>query len=261
MSLVALYVSSHLRFPNATNCSTLQCTAAHCVTLQFTATDCKALQHTRTPRALETAIPSCMSRICFVWGAARRCNALQDTTRHCNTLQHTAAHCSTLQHTAAHCSTLQHTAAHCSTLQHTAAHCSTLQHTAAHCSTLQHTAAHCSTPHHNATHCNPKLQMCCLCCNVYCCTTQLYRNSRNYAQLHATRRCCALQQCCNSLSYVATVLSATTTPLSGLWLFDCSSHCNTLQHTATHCNTLQHTAAHRSTLQHTATHCDTRNTL
>jgi len=51
---------------------------------------------------------------------------------------------------------------------------------------------------------------------------------------------------------------------------DCSTHCNTLQHThsqgmqfqyacaagniATHCNTLQHTATHCNTLQHTATH-------
>ena len=47
-----------------------------------------------------------------------------------------------------------------------------------------------------------------------------------------------------------------------------STHCNTLQHTATHCNTqryvshtrvntLQHTATHCNTLQHTATHCNT----
>jgi len=28
----------------------------------------------------------------------------------------------------------------------------------------------------------------------------------------------------------------------------CSTHCNTLQHTATHCNTLQHTATHCNTL-------------
>jgi len=34
----------------------------------------------------------------------------------------------------------------------------------------------------------------------------------------------------------------------------CTTHCNTLQHTATHCNTLQCTAAHCNTLQHTATH-------
>jgi len=33
-----------------------------------------------------------------------------------------------------------------------------------------------------------------------------------------------------------------------------TSHCNTLQHTATHCNTLQHTATHCNTLQHTAKH-------
>jgi len=36
-----------------------------------------------------------------------------------------------------------------------------------------------------------------------------------------------------------------------------STHCNTLQHTATPCSTLQHTASHCNTLQHTATHCNT----
>jgi len=34
------------------------------------------------------------------------------------------------------------------------------------------------------------------------------------------------------------------------WVCEMSSHCNTLQHTATHCNTLQHTATHWNTLQH-----------
>jgi len=33
-----------------------------------------------------------------------------------------------------------------------------------------------------------------------------------------------------------------------------TTHCNTLQHTATNCNTLQHTATHCNTLQHTTTH-------
>ena len=36
-----------------------------------------------------------------------------------------------------------------------------------------------------------------------------------------------------------------------------TSHCNTLQHTATHCNTLQHTATYCLTLLRTATHCNT----
>jgi len=35
-------------------------------------------------------------------------------------------------------------------------------------------------------------------------------------------------------------------------IYQCATHCNTLQHTATHCNTLQHTATHCNTLQHTA---------
>ena len=34
-----------------------------------------------------------------------------------------------------------------------------------------------------------------------------------------------------------------------------SSHCNTLQHTATHCNTLQHTATHCNTLQCDSVYC------
>jgi len=62
-----------------------------------------------------------------------------------------------------------------------------------------------------------------------------------------------------------------------VWLFTCvTSHCQTLQLTATHCSTiirnntlirrmtvhvcdltLQHTATHYNTLQHTATHCNT----
>jgi len=36
-----------------------------------------------------------------------------------------------------------------------------------------------------------------------------------------------------------------------------TTHCNTMQHTATQCNTLQHTATHCNTLQHTATYCTT----
>jgi len=36
-----------------------------------------------------------------------------------------------------------------------------------------------------------------------------------------------------------------------------SSHCNTLQHTATHYHTLPHNATHCNALQRTATHCNT----
>ena len=38
-----------------------------------------------------------------------------------------------------------------------------------------------------------------------------------------------------------------------------TTHCNTLQHTATRCNTLQHTATPCNTLQHTATRMLTNN--
>ena len=46
---------------------------------------------------------------------------------------------------------------------------------------------------------------------------------------------------------------------SFLWIVigRCTTHCNTLQHTAKHCNTLQHTAKHCNTLQDTATRCST----
>ena len=37
----------------------------------------------------------------------------------------------------------------------------------------------------------------------------------------------------------------------------CTTHCNTVPHSATHCNTLQHAATHCTTLQHTATRCNT----
>ena len=36
-----------------------------------------------------------------------------------------------------------------------------------------------------------------------------------------------------------------------------TTHCNTLQHTATHCDTLRHTVTHCCTRRHTVTHCNT----
>ena len=53
---------------------------------------------------------------------------------------------------------------------------------------------------------------------------------------------------CNTLQYTATHYDT---------LRHTATHCNTLQHTATHCDTLRHTATHCDTLRHTATHCDT----
>jgi len=91
------------------------------------------------------------------------------------------------------------------------------------------------------------------------CTNQAHPKS---AQLqHATTHCNTLQQ------------TATTTILSSIQVRSIATRYNTLQHISTHCNTLQHTATHCNnnhtklnprqtathfnTLQHTATHCNT----
>jgi len=47
------------------------------------------------------------------------------------------------------------------------------------------------------------------------------------------------------------------TCLCDVRLLPTTTHCNTLQHSATLGNTLQHTATHRNTLQHSATLCNT----
>jgi len=70
---------------------------------------------------------------------------------------------------------------------------------------------------------------------------------------------------CNTLLHIATI--SNTLQHNESWH---SSHCTTLQHTATHCNTRRHTTTHCNTLQqslrivatsqllqHNTTHCDT----
>jgi len=66
--------------------------------------------------------------------------------------------------------------------------------------------------------------------------------------------------CCNTLQHAATIHS---TPFYkylhllsyGREASELSTHCNTLQHTATRCNTLQHSATLHTALQHTVAHC------
>jgi len=82
--------------------------------------------------------------------------------------------------------------------------------------TLQHNATHCSTLRHTATHCN----------------------TLQYIAAHYG----TLQHCVYSYEGHATFVCGTR--LNYTWDMLRSSHCNTLQRTATHCNTLQHTATH-----------------
>jgi len=44
--------------------------------------------------------------------------------------------------------------------------------------------------------------------------------------------------------------------LSGVYMLNSATHCDTLQHTSTHCSTQQHTTAYCNILQNTATHCN-----
>jgi len=90
------------------------------------------------------------------------------------------------------------------------------------CNTLHHPASHCNTLQHTAVVDALVLPSK---VNTLLCSDRCSRHITHY----------------NALQYTATL----------------STHCNTLQHTATHCHTLQHTAAHCNTLQHTATHCIT----
>jgi len=92
--------------------------------------------------------------------------------------------------------------------------------------------------------------------DVHACRVAFSWLWRRLALQHDTARHCnktlwrraALQQ------YTATQMHMRVFCVSSPWC-DSSSHCNTLQRTATRCNTLQHIATHCNALQHTATHC------
>ena len=96
-------------------------------------------------------------------------------------------------------------------------------------STLQHTATHRNTPQHTTTHHN----------------TPQHTHHSNFAQSRARSRLC------NTPQHTAGVLLCVVPKFLSIFCIHCTTHCNTLQHTATHCNTLQHTATHCNTLQHT----------
>ena len=104
-----------------------------------------------------------------------------------------------------------------------------------HCNTLQHTATHIIS--HTATHI----------CTSHIACTNVQRN-----------------KCKSRMSHIQ--MQHVTHLYKPNRIYKCAtSHCNTLQHTATHCNTLQHTYTQtishiqmrHVTLHHTATHCNT----
>jgi len=119
------------------------------------------------------------------------------------------------------CSNVLLTATHCNILEHTATYGKTLQHAATCYNMLQHTRASnwcmiCSSVSHTSTPC--------------------------YTLLYAATCCCMLQHAATHWDMKL---------VRGM--FECFTHCNTLQHTTIHCNTLYHTATHCDTLQHTRT--------
>jgi len=196
------------------------------------------------------------------------CNVLQRTATHRKTLQHTATHCNTLQHTATHCSkhTLSHTvspelsqsqsflsfsqsSSRSLSLTHThslcppcpATHCNTLQHTATYRN--KHSLLHSLSPLSFLDHSLLSLSLT---------HTHTHSSSRIYflpcAATHATNRNTPQQ----TLSLAHTLSHALSPSQSLLFLtlsrihsFSLSLACSfspALQHTTTHCNTLQHTA-------------------
>jgi len=107
---------------------------------------------------------------------------------------------------------------------------------------------------------------------VYCTFHGTFPRRATSPTLHAESTDMQLPATCHAMSTHCNTLQDTAT--------HCKTHCNTLQHTATHCNTLhaestdkqlpatchvmsthcntmQHTATHCHMQQHTATHCNT----
>ena len=81
---------------------------------------------------------------------------------------------------------------------------------------------HCDTLQHTATHCQNTLQQTETKCNDWTlCVTWSYNKKDVFTVIH-----------CNTLQHCNTATLCVT------WSY--TTHCNTLQHTATHCNTLQH---------------------
>jgi len=175
---------------------------------------------------------------------AKRCNAHLDT--HSGT-RGIATRCNTLRHVATHCNTLRHcyrTLGHC---YNTLRYCNTLRNKVTSYQTPQRSRALLpnKTLQHTATHSNTILQRLC-------------RNTASSAVLpnetlqHSATRCNTLQQLWHNAA-------------SGGLLADRrnTTHCNTLQQTATqHYNTLQqlwHNTASRGLLpnRRNATHCNT----
>jgi len=171
------------------------------------------------------------------WVVSRR----QLTATHCNTLQHVSC---TRKHLVGH--TLQHIAniaTHPNTLQHALANLNRKLQQVSWVSqgstfaTLRHTTTYYNTPQHTAAQCNALQQL---------------KHIATYCNIlqHITAHYSTLQHTSPGEFYNTTPREHHTQH---------TTHCNTLQHTATNCNTLQHTATHHraphsDTLRHTVTH-------
>jgi len=172
------------------------------------------------------------------------------TATHGNTLQHTATHYNTLQHTYTQCLpkpalsfkwierlkaiprtfiSLQHTATHCNTPQLTATHRNSPQLTVTHRNSPPRTATHCKTHRPSASQ-DPALSFKWI--ERFKATPRTLKHS-----VPEIRAKCAMR--------FADMTESLTEDEVHTWGF--TTHCNTLQHTATRCNTLQHTTRGLST--------------
>jgi len=116
---------------------------------------------------------------------------------------------------------------HCNTLQHTATHCNTLQHTATHNVKLLHTSNHSPTCIFTYLEISIYTYVCiCTCMYIH-----IYISSCIYIRIFAGA------YICNKHISFSNVIDLFTIFI--FIQFVCiTTHCNTLQHTATHCSTL-----------------------
>ena len=203
----------------------------------------------------------------------------------CNTLQHTATHCNTLllsrrpgvswifaQRIGVCCSVLQCVAVCCCVLQSVAVCCSVLP-CVTECYRVLQCVAVCCRVLHCVAECCSMLQCVAVCCrlsrmsslviwSLKCKWKSLLVQDFLPGSYSYSMTCCSEMQCvavcCSVLQYVAVrcrvMHCAAESRCCIRWLISSllyemtdSSHCNTLQYTATHCNTLQHTATHCNT--------------
>jgi len=153
-----------------------------------------------------------------VWGCNLCCRR-SGPSMHCNTLLHTATHCKTLQHTAT-------TATHCNTLQHTATYEWVMSFT------WQWVAEWPDIW---------KVSIFWKVCTFWKVSLLLNTTLSNLCGYPEFLKNSDLIQCIAQQAELTSEKSVC-----------CSTHCNTLQHTATHCNTLKSRLAAQYTPSH---HC------